>query len=84
MLNITTLCKRFNQTSSVRKLPAHFLQLNQCKARFNEIRRTKGANGGTMIPDDLGKLFICWLSPEFDERVYGGEDWINMLNELTN
>lgn len=82
MLNITELCKRFNQTSTVRKLPAHFLQLNQCKARFNEIQRTKGAGGGTLIPDDLGKLFTAWLSPEFNDRVYIGEDWREILKEL--
>ncbi len=82
MLNITDLCKRFNQTSPVRKLPAHFLQLNQCKARYNEIQKRKGANGGTLIPEDLGKLFAGWLCPEFYDRIYAGEDWQDVLKEL--
>ena len=82
MLNITTICKQFNKTSQVRKLPAHFLQLNQCKERYADIKRLKGANGGTQIPEDLGKLFACWLSPEFNKRIYNGEDWQEVLAEL--
>lgn len=82
MLNITELCRRFNKTSEIRKLPAHFLQLNQCKERFAEIKRSRGVSGGTHIPQDLGKLFTCWLSPEYNVRVYDGENWQEILAEL--
>lgn len=83
MLNITDLCRAFNKTSEVRKLPAHFLQLNQCKACFADIKRIRGVSGCTYIPLELGKLFTCWLSPEYNMRVYNGEDWQDVLRELT-
>lgn len=83
MINITLLCKKFNRCDSPIKKPAHFLQLNQCKEKFSEIKVVRGTSGGTWIPKSLGKAFVQWLSPELSKRLYEGEHWETILDSIS-